>query len=224
VTEKEWLECADPTPMLEFFGGKAVERKLQLFVCAACRRHWPLLEDECLRNAVESSERYADGTVDQAELARVAAAAWPIVRPLPKHAPGYHVAWAAAWSTAPANRYFAENASAYLLDDTGGIIKYLLKALGIVAARQHRLSQAGLLCDIFGNPFRPITVERTWLTPNVVAVAQTIYEERRFQDMPILADALEEPGCTNADILNHCRGPGPHVRGCWVVDLILGKQ
>ena len=224
MTEQEWLECADPKPMLEFLRGKAVERKLQLFVCAACRRHWPLLEDDRLRNAVESSERYADDTVGHAEFAGVAAAVWPIVRPLPKHAAGYHVAWAAAWSTAPANRYFAENASAYLLGDTGGMVRYLLKALGIVAARQDRLSQAGLLCDIFGNPFRLITVERTWLTPNVVAVAQSIYDERAFERMLNLADALEEAGCTHADILAHCRGPGPHVRGCWVVDLLLGKE
>lgn len=84
--------------------------------------------------------------------------------------------------------------------------------------------QAGLLRDIFGNPFRPVTVESKWLTPNVVAVAETIYEQRRFQDMPILADTLEEAGCTNADILNHCRNEVQHVRGCWVVDLILGKQ
>ena len=55
-------------------------------------------------------------------------------------------------------------------------------------------------------------------------LAQAIYEERRFGDLPVLADALEEAGCTDADILSHCRGPGPHVRGCWVVDLLLGKQ
>jgi hypothetical protein len=84
--------------------------------------------------------------------------------------------------------------------------------------------QIVLLHDIFGNPFQPVTINPKWLTPNVVAVAQTIYEQRRFQDIPILADALEEAGCTNAEVLGHCRSEGPHVRGCWVVDLILGKQ
>jgi hypothetical protein len=81
--------------------------------------------------------------------------------------------------------------------------------------------------DIFGNPFRPVAVDPDWLTWNggtVPKLAQAIYDQRRFQDLPILADALEEAGCTNADILNHCRQPGEHVRGCWVVDLVLGKE
>src|SRR5581483_3527580 len=81
-----------------------------------------------------------------------------------------------------------------------------------------------LLREIFGNPFRPVTVNSTWLTSNVISLAQTIYDERAFDRMPILADALEDAGCTNAEILQHCRQPGEHVRGCWVVDLLLGKE
>ena len=84
--------------------------------------------------------------------------------------------------------------------------------------------QAFLLRDIFGNRFRPITFNPSWLTPTVIHLAQSIYGDRAFDQMPRLADALEEAGCTNADILSHCRSEGPHVRGCWVVDLILGKQ
>jgi hypothetical protein len=87
--------------------------------------------------------------------------------------------------------------------------------------------QAELLRCIFGNPFRPAIVDPSWLTWNagtVVQLAETIYAERRFGDLPVLADALEEAGCANEDILNHCRAPGEHARGCWVVDLLLGKQ
>lgn len=84
--------------------------------------------------------------------------------------------------------------------------------------------QLALLHDIFNNPFRPIALECSWLTPAVVRLTQGIYDNRDFDQLPILADALEEAGCTNADILAHCRGPGPHVRGCWVVDLLLGKE
>jgi hypothetical protein len=83
-----------------------------------------------------------------------------------------------------------------------------------------------LVRDIFGNPFRPVSVDPAWLRWNdgtAVAIARRVYDERRFEDLPILADALEEAGCTSGDILEHCRGPGPHVRGCWVVDLLLGK-
>jgi hypothetical protein len=82
---------------------------------------------------------------------------------------------------------------------------------------------AAFLRDIFGNPFRPATLDAAWRTPTAVALAGQMYESRDFGAMPILADALQDAGCDSDDILNHCRGPGPHVRGCWVVDLVLGK-
>src|SRR5262249_8908331 len=84
--------------------------------------------------------------------------------------------------------------------------------------------QTQLLHCIFGNPFRPVTLDPFWLTSNVVALAQAIYDERAFERMPILGDALEDAGCDDDDLLAHCRGAGPHVRGCWVVDLLLGKE
>jgi hypothetical protein len=95
--------------------------------------------------------------------------------------------------------------------------------------------EVGLLRDIFGTlPFRPVAVERGWLTwadGAILGLARAAYEERMLPAstleparLAILADALEDAGCTDADILRHCRGPGPHVRGCWVVDLILGKS
>ena len=90
--------------------------------------------------------------------------------------------------------------------------------------------QAGWLSEppqlrqvVFSNPLRWITINPSWLTPTVLAIAQQMYDTRDFGAMPILADALQDAGCDNDDILNHCRGPGPHVRGCWVVDLVLGK-
>jgi hypothetical protein len=84
--------------------------------------------------------------------------------------------------------------------------------------------QAALLRDIFGNPFRPVTADPSWLTPKTNKLAQAIYDGRRFQDTPGLANALEDAGCMIREIFDHCRGPGPHVRGCWVVDLVLGKS
>jgi hypothetical protein len=83
--------------------------------------------------------------------------------------------------------------------------------------------QAESLRDIFGNPFRLATLDRSWLTSTVTSLAQAIYDDRAFDRLPILADALEDAGCTDQDILAHCRGGGEHVRGCWVVDLLLGK-
>ncbi|MBL8793030.1 MAG: hypothetical protein JNM56_03935 [Planctomycetia bacterium] len=86
------------------------------------------------------------------------------------------------------------------------------------------MTQCNLIRDLFGNPFRPVSVHPAWLTSTVTSLAQGIYDERTFDCLPILADALEDAGCDNADILNHCRQPGEHVRGCWVLDLLLAKE
>ena len=82
---------------------------------------------------------------------------------------------------------------------------------------------AVLRCILGPLPFRSLQVDSVWLTSTVVEMARGIYDERAFDRLPILADALQDAGCENADVLAHCRGPGPHVRGCWVVDLVLGK-
>lgn len=84
--------------------------------------------------------------------------------------------------------------------------------------------QSACLRDIFGNPFQPIALDPHWLTSNVVDLTRTIYEEKAFGRMPILADALMDAGCDNGEILDHCKGPEPHVKGCCLVDLILGKS
>ncbi|MBM3980173.1 MAG: hypothetical protein FJ304_07780 [Planctomycetes bacterium] len=81
-----------------------------------------------------------------------------------------------------------------------------------------------ILRDIFGNPFRPVTFAPEWRTDTAIALARTMYEAREFSAMPILADALQDAGCDNDDVLSHCRAPGAHVRGCWVCDLVLGKE
>jgi hypothetical protein len=82
-----------------------------------------------------------------------------------------------------------------------------------------------LIREIFGYPFRPVAANPAWLTPTVLQLARGIYESRDFSTMPILADALQDAGCDNADVLKHCRdAKATHVRGCWVVDLVLGKD
>src|SRR5260370_36508634 len=84
--------------------------------------------------------------------------------------------------------------------------------------------QARLLHDIVGNPFQPVTLDPAWLTPTVVSLAQEIYEDCAYDRLPLLTDVLEIAGCDNAEVLAHCRGPGPHVRGCWVVDRRLSRS
>jgi hypothetical protein len=83
---------------------------------------------------------------------------------------------------------------------------------------------ADTLRDVYGNPFRPVSFDPLWKTPTALALANAIYTDRAFDRLPMLADMLETAGCSNPDILGHCRGPGPHVRGCWVIDLVLGKE
>jgi hypothetical protein len=96
-------------------------------------------------------------------------------------------------------------------------------AKGKLAWTEEREGQSSLLSDLFGNPFRPITLDSSWLTPTVKALARSIYDDRTFERLPILADELVKSGCAVPEILNHLRALGPHVRGCWVVDLVLGK-
>jgi hypothetical protein len=89
---------------------------------------------------------------------------------------------------------------------------------------QETAYQCGLAHDIIGNPFRPVSFSPSWRTDTALALALQMYDSRDFGAMPILADALQDAGCEDASILDHCRGDGPHVRGCWVVDLVLGKE
>jgi hypothetical protein len=112
-------------------------------------------------------------------------------------------------------------------ENSGGAADAVMTAYGKIATKvadEEQLAQCQMLRDLFGNPFRSVALAPVWLTSRVVALAQAIHDERAFDRLPVLADALEEAGCHDEHILGHCRGPGPHVRGCWLVDLILGKQ
>jgi hypothetical protein len=107
-------------------------------------------------------------------------------------------------------------------EDYAGLVAHWARwRLGAAVADDH----ARALRDIVGNPFRPVAFSAEWRTSTAVAIARGMYESRDFSPMPILADALQDAGSDNDDILNHCRDPqGVHVRGCWVVDLVLGKS
>jgi hypothetical protein len=222
VTEQEWLACTDPTEMMYVSGeqGRLTERRDRYFSCACCRRIWHLLPDEASRYAVRIAERYLDGQASVMLLDIVSGAA-------ERH--GGSAAYAAAAAAFP-TRGLGNNG----IDVAGHAINAVVYADPRLisgeadrdrAVRAERSAQADLLRDIIGNPFRPAPhVDPTvlaWNAGTVVRLAQMIYDERCFTNLPILADALEEAGCTNSDILDHCRGPGPHILGCWVVDLIL---
>jgi hypothetical protein len=224
VNEEGWFASTKPEPMLAFLQGRASVSKLRLFACACCRRVWPLLTDARSRAAVEVAERYADGLADARELAAVRTAA---VAATHRAAPA---ALAAYWATSQnpavtvgnvcAAAAEAEARAAVGSSGSSGVVQAAAwEAAGAAGA----LAQVALLRDLFDNPFRPVSADPAWRSGIPGRIAHAIHAEARFEDLPILADALEEAGCTESRVLSHCRGLGPHARGCWVVDLLLGK-
>ncbi len=220
MTEQEWLECADPAAMLEFLRGKASERKLRLFAVACARRVWPLLDDRWSRYAIETAERYLEDQASSAELRQACLETDGRMMPNGDNDVRCSTGFAASDEQAD-----APGASRCALTLVAGSRRGRgRRKWGERTVQQERDAQCSLLRDIMGNPFHSATSPPAWLTPTVFSLAQGIYADRAFDRLPILADALEDAGCDSADILNHCRQPGEHVRGCWAVDLVLGRQ
>jgi hypothetical protein len=207
MTEAEWLATRSSHELLKFIDqerlggkGKFRTRKLRLMRCSSFRTSWELLPDDVLRQAVLVAEQFADGECGLELLLSARR----------------EVALTAHWLKSP----FVEGCYR-LLDPTA--------KRRAVDYGPHLGSESRRLCDcirdIFGNPFRPVSFDPDWRTSTAVALARQMYDARDFSAMPILADALEDAECDNEDVLSHCRAvDGVHVRGCWVVDLVLGKS
>jgi hypothetical protein len=229
MTEAEWLAATNPTPMLEFIGDRLSNRKGRLFACACCHRISHLIPArvaewkggaERYAEALAISEKYADGLATIEEVRE-----WHIGTGGDYACNAVAVAndledWQDALDTV------AVWASAAMAEDKESVLIHWQEDSGPASPKQlaAQAVQCQILRDIFGNPFRPVSVDPSWLTSDVVALAVGIYADRAFDRMPYLADALQDAGCDNEHILSHCRGEGPHVRGCWVVDLVLGKE
>jgi hypothetical protein len=222
MTEQEWLECENVADVfrVESLWGKVTDRKCRLFAVACCRRIRNLIQDQSVWEAVEVAEAQADAFPLESELDDAGTAIMEYIDSLPDE-PDSATFWAAtAVGTCASTR------GEQLVYDTAHHCSLAVKGdqSGTPAnVTEESQAQCRLLRDITGNPFRPVTLNPTWLTSTVKQLAQSIYDERAFDRMPILAHALEDAGCDNADILSHCRQPGEHLRGCWVVDLVLGK-
>jgi hypothetical protein len=203
MTEDEWLQHATPEEMLEFVHGKVSLRKSRLFACACMR--WIVFRDLEL---VWVSEAFADGLASNEDMDTVASKFCSYV---------YETHWTAdgiARGMLSAFEFSKKSEIGYAKDRS---------QCAAIWERKSR-EMASLIRDIFGNPFRPVAVDPCWLTLTVLALGQVIYDQRAFERMPELGEALERAGCSNKDILDHCRQPSEHVRGCWLVDLILGKN
>jgi hypothetical protein len=228
MTEEEWLAASDPTPMLEFLRENASERKLRLSDCACGWHLEPWFPAPNVRKAIERAERYADGKLAKSTLRKwdlkvcdSAEAVYQMANSDPKAWMASHVVHLACLShDMPHLRCGLSWLELGYQKLFFGPEADFFPPEWLQEAKRLALSSIN---DIFGNPFRPITIEPNCLTSTVLAIAKGIYDEKAFDRMPILADALQDAGCENEDILNHCRGEGVHVRGCWLVDLILGK-
>jgi hypothetical protein len=210
VTEKNWQAFTHPGDLLFYLEGNVSDRKLRLFACYCYRHFCNDFGEETSRQAVLVSERFVEGLATADEL-RDAYESTAFVN-----------IWGEDWIGSGAGGAAAAAAAAASLP-----VRAAAVSRSIGAAPKDLAWQRALLDELFGNPFRVPRIEPAWLRWNagtVPKLAEAIYEERVFDRLPVLADALEDAGCADADILGHCRSGGEHVRGCWVVDLVLGRR
>ncbi len=227
MTEAQWCACENARELLRHVRTELKapatpvgQRKLWLFGCAGCRLHWNELTDKRSRAGIEFAERIADGQEEPAKFVKMYLDAEEAAN---RMFGGTSEQNAALNVRSLLCRRTADDAA----DAPGAMNTITTKAAG----KHYQLwldelrILADLLRDIFGNPFRPVAFAPEWRTDTAIALARTMYETREFSAMPILADALQDAGCDSDDILNHCRDAAQvHVRGCWVCDLVLGKE
>jgi hypothetical protein len=222
VNEQEWETSTELTAMMASLGirGGTSERKLRLFAAACCRCAWSLLIDERSRAAVEAAECYADGLLGEEEREAAFRAAcdasgdvrrgvWPETTLRFRRARDPDSVFRATCLAAFASGSRAGDIQMYLRSDN-------------VDLPEGKVRCQMLRC-IFGPPVQSVALSASSLTPTAVALACSIYEERDFACLPVLADALEDAGCTRWELLGHLRAPGRHSLGCWSLDTVLGK-
>jgi hypothetical protein len=203
VTEQEWLTSAHPLRLLDHVGARLDERRTFLVSAACFRRHWERLPEVC-RDWARTAEAAAEGKATRQELDDAFESVEAALNEFGP--PGEFVAlldmawgmWTAEWP---------------ILDEGDQDPAWLAE----------RQAQADLVREVFGNPFRPVVVQPAWRTEKVLALARAA-DAGAFATLPELADALTAVGCTNADLLGHLRGPGPHVHGCWAIGLLLESE
>jgi hypothetical protein len=218
MDKAEWRASGDLVKMLEALAKVAGRRKFQLFTCACLRQLWGRTTERPFRKAVVYAERFAEGLIDRDELRPAFVRAWPwgwerlrtativAVAPLTHDLPF----WRALEAANEVSSLLAQG-----LRYGGSHNKKVFDTA--------RKEQVALVREVFGDPFREARFEPRWRTAEVARLAETVTEEGAWDELPVLADALVDAGCDDEEVLAHLRGPGPHVRGCWAVDLARGK-
>jgi hypothetical protein len=207
--------------MLRYLRGQASDRKLRLFAVACCRKIAHLLTDNRSRAAFETAERFAEGLVGREELWHAEREANDVHIEVEDDQNGRESAAEAVMCAC----WLPDTDDGYLSVD--GVVGNVLRVATLLtplpkASQIERRRLCRLIREVFGNPFRPRGLGSAWYTPTVVRLAEDLYVEKAFRRMPKLADVLAEAGCQEHDLLAHCR-QSDHVRGCWVLDLFLGK-
>ncbi len=223
ITETEWRKAKTLIDLDLYRSAWQAYRKWRLFGVACCRRAMAEHPDPRFEPLADASERFADELLNWNKMKPIRKALMTLRKEFGEgfgpHAARHDVVEAldAATGQKPVGTLQASRFAGYAL--AAGARQKWEAALNKEEREQMRLAR-----DIFGNPFRPNLLDPEWRTSNVVLLARSMYESRDFTAMPILSDALQDAGCEHEDILNHCRDAnGVHVRGCWVVDLILLK-
>ncbi len=232
MTEADWLTGNDLVRMTQYVRDRATGRKRRLFACGCCRALWSGQDRPAVDRAVRIGEAAADAGGNNEEANR------PAFEDLVQEGR------AAADAGDHPGQALVLLAAACLLDDPLHLFADTLRPTarqwladlpwhasrwfgGAGSTRDRVMDRVRALCpvarDVFGNPFRPPACDPRWRSADAVGLARGIYDDRAFDRLPILADALLDAGCDDGDLLAHCRSDGPHVRGCWVVDLVLGK-
>ena len=216
MTEDRWLQSTHVDAMIDQCLALPVPRpfngrKKRLFACGCFRLLWPSIRCPLVRRAVETAEDYADRRASAGELDQQRYPTGGVAINSLDHRLQIAIQSLMISNLNPAFLAWQVRAS----DDP---FRY-----GPNRYSEGCPEQTELLREILGNPFQRVKCDPSWRTSTATALARQMYDSRDFSAMPILADALQDAGCDNDDILDHCRGIGPHVRGCWVVDLVLGK-
>jgi hypothetical protein len=233
MTEAEWFGCDDPRPLLELMRGRVSDRKLVLFIRACCRRRWGPAADDATRAALALLDHFTEAGPAQRAATHVYTPAGGVVLDCGASEP---VARLEVPAQIDPPRWVDPHAA--LPRGLGVALEQLACARfnplipRFLADSADRLGlpladQGALLRDVVRGPFEPLTFRAAWRLHDggaAVKLAELIYQDEAFDDLPVLADLLEDAGCRNLEILGHLRGPGPHVRGCWVVDLLLSKD
>ena len=223
MTEPVYLASEDPDALFAAVGGGLSRRKLILFACG-CLRLVPFkITDRKTRRAIEVIEQFAEGLVPVEDIIHLSRESHQGIS-----SPTFRWAGSTTSHLSHAVRMAIFQFAAYLCDDMIDLMNPVGEADNVArwvreATNRGAAAQARLFRELAGNPFRPVAFDPVWRTAAVVGLAEAVQADRAFDRLPILADALEDAGCDAGELLAHFRGPGVHARGCWALDLVLGK-